>query len=164
MANVAQMKRGDVIKLIVSFAIPLLAGGGSTIWTINTLPTWYASLKKPWFTPPNVVFGPIWTTLYVLMGLALFLVWRTQRDRTRDAGIALFAAQLAVNVIWTFSFFGLESTLNGVFTIVPLWILIAATIYQFYKVDKWASYLLVPYIVWVSIATALNVSIYLLNR
>ncbi len=158
------MKRIDVVKLIVSLAAPLLAGGGSTIWTINSIPTWYASLNKPWFTPPNAAFGPVWTILYVLMGIALFLVWRTPRDRTRDVGIALFAAQLAVNVIWTFVFFGLENTLYGVLAIIPLWVLIAATIYQFYKVDKRASYLLVPYIVWVTIAAALNVSVYLLNR
>ena len=97
------------------------------------------------------------------MGLALFLIWRSPRNRTRDIGIALFAAQLAINVIWTLVFFGLQNTLYGLLIIIPLWILIAATIYQFYKVEKLASYLLVPYIVWVSIATALNVSVYLLN-
>ncbi len=158
------MKRIDVVKLIVSLAVPLFVGFGSTVWTINSIPTWYASLNKPWFTPPSVVFGPVWTILYILMGVALFLVWRTPRDRTRDTGIALFAAQLAVNVIWTFAFFGLENTLYGVLAIIPLWVLIAATIYQFYKVDKWASYLLVPYIVWVTIATALNIAVYLLNQ
>jgi len=158
------MKAIDVVKLVVSIAVPLLAGFGSTVWTINTIPTWYASLKKPWFSPPNVVFAPVWTTLYILMGVALFLIWRSPRNRTRDTGIALFAAQLVVNVTWTFAFFGLQNTLFGVLTIVPLWILIAVTIYQFYKVDKWASYLLVPYLAWVSIATALNASVYLLNR
>jgi|SRR5665647_765157 tryptophan-rich sensory protein len=157
------MKAIDVVKLVVSIAVPLLAGFGSTVWTINTIPTWYASLNKPWFSPPNVVFAPVWTTLYILMGVALFLIWRSPRNRTRDTGIALFAAQLVVNVIWTFAFFGLQNALFGVLTIVPLWILIAVTIYQFYKVDKWASYLLVPYLAWVSIATALNASVYLLN-
>jgi|BarGraIncu01121A_1022015.scaffolds.fasta_scaffold61671_1 translocator protein len=157
------MKAIDVVKLIVSIAVPLLAGFGSTVWTINTIPTWYASLNKPWFSPPNVVFAPVWTTLYILMGVALFLIWRSPRNRTRDTGIALFAAQLVVNVIWTFAFFGLQNTLFGVLTIVPLWILIAVMIYQFYKVDKWASYLLVPYLAWVSVATALNASVYLLN-
>jgi translocator protein len=157
------MKAIDVVKLIVSIAVPLLAGFGSTVWTINTIPTWYASLNKPWFSPPNVIFAPVWTTLYILMGVALFLIWRSPRNRTRDTGIALFAAQLVVNVIWTFAFFGLQNTLFGVLTIVPLWILIAVTIYQFYKVDKWASYLLVPYLAWVSVATALNASVYLLN-
>ena len=93
-------------------------------------------------------------------GVALFIIWRSPRNRTRDTWIALFAAQLSVNIIWTFAFFGLQ---NGVLTIVPLWILIAVTIYQFYKVDKWASYLLVPYLAWVSVATALNASVYLLN-
>jgi tryptophan-rich sensory protein len=157
------MKAIDVVKLLVSIAVPLLAGFGSSLFTFNSIPTWYASLNKPWFSPPNVVFAPVWTILYILMGVALFLIWRSPRNRTRDRGIALFAAQLAVNIAWTLAFFGLQNTLYGVLTIVPLWILIAATICQFYKVDKWASYLLVPYLVWVSIATALNASVYLLN-
>jgi len=157
------MKAIDVVKLLVSIAVPLLAGFGSTVFTINSISTWYASLNKPWFSPPNALFAPVWTALYILMGVALYLVWRSPRDRTRDAGIALFAAQLLVNVIWTFAFFGLQNTLYGVLTIVPLWILIATTIYQFYKVNKWASYLLVPYIAWVSVATALNASVFLLN-
>ena len=157
------MKIIDVVKLVVSLAVPLLAGFGSSVFTVNSISTWYATLNKPWFSPPNVVFAPVWTILYILMGLALFLIWRSPRNRTRDMGIALFAAQLAINVIWTLAFFGLQNTLYGLLTIIPLWILIAATIYQFYKVEKWASYLLVPYIVWVSIATALNASVYLLN-
>ena len=157
------MKIIDVVKLVVSIAVPLLAGFGSSVFTVNSISTWYATLNKPWFSPPNVVFAPVWTILYILMGLALFLIWRSPRNRTRDIGIALFAAQLAINVIWTLAFFGLQNTLYGLLTIIPLWILIAATIYQFYKVEKWASYLLVPYIVWVSIATALNASVYLLN-
>ena len=157
------MKIIDVVKLVVSLAVPLLAGFGSSVFTVNSISTWYATLNKPWFSPPNVVFAPVWTTLYLLMGVALFLIWRSPRDHTRDTGLALFAAQLAVNVAWTLAFFGLQNTLYGLLIIIPLWILIAATIYQFYKVEKWASYLLVPYIVWVSIATALNASIYLLN-
>jgi tryptophan-rich sensory protein len=158
------MKRVDIIKLIVSIAVPVLAGLGSSVFTIDSISTWYAALNKPWFNPPNVAFGPVWTVLYVLMGLALFFIWRSPRTRTRDIGIALFAAQLIVNVIWTIGFFGLQNILYGLLAIVPLWILIAATIYQFYKVDRRASYLLVPYIVWVTIATALNASVYLLNR
>jgi len=157
------MKIIDVVKLVVSLAVPLLAGFGSSVFTVNSISTWYATLNKPWFSPPNVVFAPVWTILYILMGLALFLIWRSPRNRTRDIGIALFAAQLAINVIWTLAFFGLQNTLYGLLTIIPLWILIAATIYQFYKVEKWASYLLVPYIVWVSIATALNASVFRLN-
>lgn len=162
--HIRSMKRSDVIKLIVSVAVPLVAGLGSSVFTINSISTWYAALNKPWFNPPNAVFGPVWTILYILMGLALFLIWRSPRNRTRDIGIALFAEQLIVNVIWTLGFFGLQNIMYGLLTIVPLWILIAATIYQFYKVDRRASYLLVPYILWVTIATALNVSVYLLNR
>jgi len=158
------MKRVDIIKLIVSVAVPLVAGVGSSVVTLSSISTWYVTLNKPGWTPPNAAFGPVWTVLYILMGLALFLVWRSLRTGTRDIAIALFAAQLAVNVIWTLAFFGLQNTLYGLLAIVPLWILIAATIYQFYKVDRRASYLLVPYIVWVTIATALNASVYLLNR
>jgi len=158
------MKAVDGVKLIVSIAVPLVVGFGSSIWTINSIPTWYASLNKPWFTPPNYLFAPIWTALYILMGVALFLIWRSPRDRIRDYGISLFAAQLVLNVMWTFAFFGLQNTLYGLPIIILLWILITATIYQFHKVDKWASYLLVPYIVWISVATALNASVYLLNR
>jgi benzodiazapine receptor len=157
------MKLRDIIKLIISIGVPLLVGGVGGLVTTPAISTWYTTLNKPWFTPPSWVFGPVWTTLYILMGLALFLVWRSPRSRTSDIGIALLAAQLAVNLFWSFAFFGLENTLYGVFTIVPLWILIAATIYQFYKVSKGAAYLMVPYILWVSIATALNTAVYLLN-
>jgi len=158
------MKSKDVIKLIVSIAVPLLAGGVGAVVTTPAISTWYVTLNKPWFTPPGWLFGPVWTLLYILMGLALFLVWRSPKSRTRDIGIALFAVQLAVNVFWSFAFFGLENTLYGVLTIIPLWVLIAATIFQFYKVSKGAAFLMVPYILWVSIATALNTSVYLLNR
>jgi len=157
------MKSTDVIKLIVSVGVPLLAGGVGGLVTTPAISTWYATLNKPWFTPPGWLFGPVWTLLYILMGLALFLVWRSPRSSMRDIGIALFAVQLAVNVFWSFAFFGLENTLYGVLTIIPLWVLIAATIFQFYKVSKGAAFLMIPYILWVSIATALNTAIYLLN-
>ena len=158
------MKSTDVIKLILSVGVPLLAGGVGGLVTTPAISTWYVTLNKPWFTPPGWLFGPVWTLLYILMGLALFLVWRSPRSRIRDIGIALFAVQLAVNVFWSFAFFGLENTLYGVLTIIPLWVLIAATIFQFYKVSKGAAFLMVPYILWVSIATALNTAVYLLNR
>jgi len=158
------MKSKDVIKLIVSVGVPLLAGGVGAVATMPAISTWYAALNKPWFTPPDWLFGPVWTLLYILMGLALFLVWRSPRSRTRDIGIALFTVQLAVNVFWSFAFFGLENTLYGMLTIIALWILIAATIFQFYKVSKGAASLMVPYILWVSVATALNTAVYLLNR
>jgi tryptophan-rich sensory protein len=157
------METIDVVKLIIAVAILLAFGFGSSLFIGNSIETWYAALNKPWFTPPNALFGPIWTVLYVLMGAALFLVWRSPRNRTREIGIALFAAQLIVNAIWTLAFFGQQNILYGLLTIVPLWMLIAATIYQFYKLNKTASYLLFPYIVWVSIATALNASFYVLN-
>jgi benzodiazapine receptor len=157
------MRRIDVVKLVISIVVPLAVGFGSSLFMGSSIVTWYAALNKPWFTPPNVLFAPVWTVLYILMGVALFLVWRSPRNRTRDIGIALFAVQLIVNALWTIAFFGQQNILYGLLIIVPLWILVAATIYQFYKVDKRASYLLVPYIIWLSIATALNASVYVLN-
>jgi len=158
------MKSGTVIKLVVSIGVCLLAGIIGAIPTMQAIPTWYATLNKPSFTPPNWVFGPVWTILFILIGIALFFVWESPRNRARDVGIILFAVQLAANVGWNFTFFGLESALYGVLAIIPLWILIAATIYQFNKVSRWAAYLMVPYILWVSIATILNIAIYLWNR
>jgi tryptophan-rich sensory protein len=157
------MKTIDVVKLIIAVVVPLAVGFGSSLFIGNSIEMWYAALNKPWFTPPNALFGPIWTVLYILMGVALFLVWRSPRNRTRDIGIAFFTAQLAVNAIWTLAFFGQQNILYGLLTIAPLWILIVVTIYEFYKVEKRASYLLVPYIVWISIATALNASLCVLN-
>jgi benzodiazapine receptor len=157
------MKAIDVIKLIISIGVSLLAGRVGALPNIEAVPTWYAGLNKPWFNPPNWVFGPVWTTLFILIGLALFLVWRAPRSQIQDIGIALWVIQLVVNVFWNYAFFGFRNPLFGVVTIVPLWMLIAATIHQFYKVDRWAAYLMVPYIVWVSLATALNTAIYLLN-
>jgi tryptophan-rich sensory protein len=158
------MKATDVIKLIVSIGVSLLAGIIGALPNIEAIPTWYAGLNKPWFNPPNWVFGPVWTLLFILIGLALFFVWRAPKSRIRDIGISLWVIQLVVNVFWNYAFFGFRSPLFGVATIVPLWILIAVTIYQFNKVDRWAAYLMVPYIVWVSLATALNMGVYLLNQ
>lgn len=133
--------------------------------TYPSISTWYATLSKPFFSPPNWVFGPVWTTLYAMMGISLFLVWEKglKKRKIREA-LILFFIQLGLNFLWSFVFFGLQSLIISVVVIVLLWISIVLTIYRFWTISKLSSYLLIPYILWVSFASLLNVSIFLLNK
>jgi len=144
--------------------IPLVAGAAAGILTMSGITSWYATLNKPWFTPPNYVFGPVWTILYILMGVSLYLViaqgWEKKPVKN---GVLLFAAQLAVNILWSFLFFGFHSPVAGLACILVLLALIVATIVAFRRVSKTAALLLVPYLAWVCIATALNAVIVLMN-
>lgn len=151
-------------RLAISIIIVFFAGAIGTIATLSEIPTWYAALAKPTWAPPNWLFGPVWTTLYILIGVALFLVWRKGSDK-KDVKLALlvFAVQLVLNVLWSVVFFGYHSLLGGVIVVILLWIAILANIIVFYRVSKPAGLLLVPYIIWVSIASYLNYSVYLLN-
>jgi len=157
-------KSSSIVRLIAAALLCLIVGSVGSLVTTTGSGSWYESLVKPGFTPPNWVFAPVWTTLFILMGIALYLVWESGIER-REVQIALvvFGVQFALNVLWSFLFFGLESPLLGLVEIVLLWIMIAVTIVLFYQIRKSAAYLLIPYIVWVSIATALNYSIYILN-
>lgn len=151
-------------RLVISIIIVFFAGAIGTVATLSEIPTWYAALAKPTWAPPNWLFGPVWTTLYILIGVALFLVWRKGSDK-KDVKLALlvFAVQLVLNVLWSVVFFGYHSLLGGVIVVILLWIAILANIIVFYRVSKPAGLLLVPYIIWVSIASYLNYSVYLLN-
>jgi benzodiazapine receptor len=155
----------DIIKLIVSIVACEGAGGIGAIFTTPAIPTWYAGLKKPTFTPPNAVFAPIWLTLYLLMGIAVFLVWREglAQEGVKIAFI-IFWVQLVLNILWSVIFFGLKSLLGGMVMILLLWVAILVNIIVFFGVSPIAGGLLIPYIVWVSIATNLNVRIWMLNR
>ena len=152
------------VLLAICIAIPLLAGVAGSFATLASIPTWYAGLIKPPLTPPAWVFGPVWTRLYILMGISLYLVVREgMENQPVRQGIMLFSAQLLVNVLWSVVFFGLHSPVLGVVTIVILIALIFATIYYFNRVSRTAALLLVPYIAWVCIATYLNTMILFLN-
>jgi len=152
------------ILLIICIAVPLLAGVAGSFATMSAIPTWYAGLIKPPLTPPNWLFGPVWTTLFILMGISLYLVVRegTDKQPVRQC-VMVFAAQLAVNILWSFAFFGFHSPSAGLAVILVLIVLILATIYFFYRVSRTAALLLVPYIAWVCIATYLNVMVLILN-
>lgn len=152
------------LKLVFSILASLSAGAVGSIFTIRGLEPWYEGLTKPWFAPLGEVISVIWITLYVLMGISLFIVLTEDLGESKvRLAIGAFAVQLIVNASWSFLFFGLESLVMGLVGIVSLWIAVAVTIYLFYRISKKASYLLVPYIVWVSIAMVVNVSLYLLN-
>ena len=159
------MDLNSVIKLVVSILASFAAAGIGSLFTFKAIPNWYAGLKKPPFTPPNWAFGPIWTTLYILMAISVFLVWQ-KGTGTNGVLLAfvLFWIQLAFNALWSIIFFGMKSKGGGAITIIVLWLLILATIITSFRVSEWAGILLIPYIVWVSIASYLNIGVWVLNK
>lgn len=154
----------NIQKFVISVVGCELVGILSTPFTISAIPTWYATLNKPFFSPPNWIFAPVWTTLYFLMGVSVFLIWQKgiQKEKVKR-GFNYFLFQLFFNFLWSLLFFGLHSKLLGLFDIVLLLIFLILTILSFYKLSKIAAYLLVPYFLWVSFATILNISLILLN-
>jgi len=152
--------------LIGSVGISLMAGLIGSFFTFSEINSWYATLNKPVFNPPNWIFGPVWTVLYILMGISLFLIIETKNKKVinyKKVGYIVFGAQLALNTLWSLIFFGMKDLGLALFVILVLWTCIAFSIYYFNKVNKVAAALLVPYILWVSFATVLNFSILMLN-
>lgn len=158
------MRINDFFKLVIAIVVSQLAGIIGSVFTKPSIAGWYASLAKPALAPPNWIFGPVWTTLFVLMGISAFLIWKKGLDR-RDVKIALgiFLGQLFLNTLWSIIFFGLQSPGGAFIELIFLWLAILATIVAFAKISKPAAWLLVPYIAWVSFAMYLNYSIYVLN-
>jgi tryptophan-rich sensory protein len=153
------------IRLVVSLALPFLAGMIGSLFTMPSILTWYAGLHKPFFNPPNWIFGPVWTILYVMMGIAVFLIWEKRRAQTKtvDLALGLFALQLLLNTSWSIVFFGWHQIGLGLVNIVLLWLAILLCIIRFYPISRLAAWLLGPYIVWVSFAAVLNFAIMVLN-
>jgi benzodiazapine receptor len=158
------MKGRNTWVLIGFIAVSEFAGVIGSLFTLEAIPTWYAALQKPSFSPPNWLFGPVWTTLYLLMGIAAYLVWR-EGSRRYDVhnGLFIFVLQLVLNAVWSIVFFGMHSIMGGLIVIALLWLSIVWTMVAFYKVKKSAAYLLIPYIAWVSFASVLNYALYTLN-
>lgn len=154
----------NLYKLLASVVVCELVGLAGTPFTVNAIPTWYASLEKPFFSPPNWLFGPVWTVLYLLMGISFYLVWKQGFKNKREIKARnFFLAQLGLNFLWTPVFFGLKSPFLGLIVIVSLWVMILKTIQEFYPLSKWSAYLLLPYLLWVSFASLLNGAIFILN-
>ena len=158
------IKISNIIKLIISIFICLFAGFLGSVFTTPAIPTWYAALTKPSFTPPGWLFFPVWTALFIIMGISVYLIWqRGIEDHQVKTALGIFAAQLILNVLWSAAFFGLRSPLAGLIDISILWIFIVVTIIYFMKVSRTAGLLLIPYILWVSFAAVLNFLIWRLN-
>ncbi|MBU1197771.1 tryptophan-rich sensory protein [Candidatus Micrarchaeota archaeon] len=154
----------DYFKLVVSIGVSVLAGLIGGFFTSPAIPTWYAGLVKPWFTPPSWVFAPVWTVLYVLMGIALYLVWvNAKKKKEARRALPVFGAQLVLNALWSLAFFGWRTPFYGLVVIALLWMVLAFTLALFWRVDKRAGWLLVPYLVWTTFAAFLNLSIWQLN-
>lgn len=155
--------KNAAVRLILCFALCFAVAGLGTVATTPKIATWYATLNKPWFTPPNSVFPIAWTILYALMAISLWRLWQATASEARNRAIALFLLQLAVNLAWSWIFFGAESIRGGLATILALDALVIWTIYTAWRIDRIAAALLVPYLLWISYATALSIAIVLLN-
>lgn len=153
-----------VIKLIIAVSVPLLVGFASSLFTITGVESWYKTINLPSWNPPDQVFGPVWTTLYILMGIAFYLVWINEaRSAFKRKAIIFFIIQLVLNFLWSVIFFGMEQIGWALVEISVLWLLILFTILSFGKISKTAAWLMVPYICWVSFAALLNYNIWKLN-
>jgi len=159
------MKAKDIFYLVVSIIVCQLAGIVGGIFTASSVGTWYAGLVKPSFNPPSWIFSPVWISLYLLMGIALFLVLRKGFGSSGvRIAVVFFACQLALNALWSFLFFGLRAPFAAFLEIAVLWLFIVLTAVKFFQVSKIAGILLVPYLLWVSFASVLNYFLWSLNR
>jgi len=161
--------KNNVSKLVVALLLSALAaivGSVPIIFTDGV--AWYQdTLVKPFFAPPSWLFGPAWTVLFLLMAIAFWLVWMKWPAKDAKMAVALYLAQLCLNVVWNFLFFGQKNStgmLLGLIEIIILLAMIALTTYRFYQVDRRAGYLMVPYLLWVAFATCLNAAVWLMNR
>lgn len=158
------MKLKDYRNLFLSILICNLAGAIGSIFTMPAIDSWYGNLVKPALNPPSWVFGPVWTLLFVLMGVAAFIVYNYGWKKMEvKIALSIFGFQLILNTLWSIIFFGLQNPGLAFLELVLLWMAILFSIISFYRVSKKAAYLLIPYIMWVSFAGYLNLSLFLLN-
>ena len=159
------MNGSNLLKLLACLAVVFVAGGIGSLATAKAIPTWYKGLAKPSFNPPEWLFGPAWTVLYLLIAVAAWLVWKQGLGAAGvKLALAAFLVQLVLNALWSIFFFGLRSPLAGLVDIIVLWFAILATIFLFFRVSVPAGLMLLPYIAWVTFAAILNAAILRLNR
>ena len=158
------MNVSNISKLVVSITLPLGIGDIAGVFTAQSIPEWYATLNKPSFNPPNWLFGPVWTTLYLLIGISFFLIWKIAPSKERNVAIFVFLIQLLLNFGWSFFFFYFKMIGFALVEISLLWMSIVIMLILFYKVRPVAAYINIPYFLWVSFATVLNAAYYFLNR
>lgn len=154
-----------ILKILLLVIVCVTVGYLSGMVTRDSITTWYPTLEKPIFNPPNWIFGPVWTLLYIMMGVAAGLVWTSNSDeKIKQKALGFFAIQFGLNALWSYLFFGLHNPLLALVEIILLWLMIFETYNLFKRIDKIAGYLFIPYLAWVSFATVLNASIWWLNR
>ena len=154
----------NVFKLTIAIAVSEMAGVIGSVFTAPSIDGWYANIIKPELTPPSWLFGPVWVTLFALMGIAAFLVWKKGLNHKGvKIALGIFIFQLVLNTLWSIIFFGLQNPGAALIEIIFLWVSILATIIAFAKVSRMAAWLLLPYILWVSFAIYLNYMIYVIN-
>jgi len=157
------MKPSCALALLLCIALPLAAGSIAGIATAGNIDTWYAFLNKPVFNPPSWLFEPVWTLLYLLMGISLFITRRSSQGPTRKKAMLVFGIQLLLNFTWSFIFFQFRQPGWAMVEIIMVWISILAMILVFYRISKTAAFLQIPYLLWVSFTSVLNFSIWWLN-
>ena len=163
MENVVPKRTGHTVALIGWFALCFAVVGISGAFSSRAMPVWYASLAKPGFNPPNQLFGPVWTVLYALMAVAVWLIWRSPANRARSRALTLFCVQLALNLAWSGIFFVGHWIGVAMAEIILLWLAILMTMVAFFAVRRDAAWLMIPYLAWVFFAGVLNWAIWGLN-
>ncbi len=156
-------KAKNILSFIICLLIPLIIGGVSGYITSSEITDWFSTLRKPSFNPPNYVFGPVWTILYILMGISSFMIWKSPHTELRKKAILIYGIQLFLNFWWSIIFFSFHLLFFSIIEIVMMWSMIIYMIIVFRKINKSAAYINIPYILWVSFATALTISIWILN-
>lgn len=152
------------VKVLISLLIPFSAGAIGSLFTTQSIPTWYSTLNRASFNPPNWVFGPAWTILYILMSISLFLILDSNASKKdKRMPLIIFLIQIVLNALWSIIFFGLRSPLAAFISIIFLWVSILLNIIEFYKIKKIAGLILLPYILWVTFASILNLFVVILN-
>ena len=163
-ANSTSARKFNFVAFIINLAIPLSIGAIGAYFTASSVDTWYRTISKPSFNPPNGIFGPVWTSLYIMIGISAYLVWQKRaRIEQFPRTVAIYLIQLVLNLMWSFIFFYAHELGMALIEIIMLLIVIIINARVFYKIDKTAGLLFIPYILWVSFATVLTYSIFSLN-
>lgn len=157
------MSKKNIAKLIISIALPLVLGSVAGMFTSQSVPDWYAALNKPAFNPPDWIFGPVWTLLYLLMGISFFMVWKQEKGKLRNLAILIYSVQMFLNFAWSFIFFYFKLIGLALVEIVLLWCAIILMLVLFKKIKPIAAYINTPYLLLVSFAAILNAAYYILN-
>ena len=157
------MFKKSILPFLISILIVFSFGFIGSFFTTSSITNWYAFINKPLFSPPNWIFGPVWTLLYILMGVSAFLIWQKRDNLKTKPALIFYGIQLILNALWSIIFFGMHNPGLALLEIVILWLFILITLIKFYKINKTAGLLFIPYLAWVSFASILNYAIWMLN-